>query len=980
LNVDSLPITLISGGAADGISINGSPVQQGSAINLAGKSSMPGVYSATIKDDLDGEGNQALTFWVNLPDAPNIVLNETRWDPANKIQVSSSKSQAAIKVEDVDVQATLGNDAKSLCSTLKSYSPGTLLAQTNGVNCAIQFQDIPDGIGTNPYASNALTGALPALGENKIKFTPGVIYTDPNTKQTAFYPSKSGASSLSITGVDPSPIALTFTNDKTLNSFYAQNGGQYPGKNFALVDLAQARSLGVVNLKGGYRQIMTRVTYPDSSTKEALSSTPENYVPLVMQATEPWQIYQVKVESWYQKAPEYKTEQTFEFIGIPQGPVVNLENTFQSDDKSNTIIHGQIGMPKGSVLQFDKAAMGKWQVSIKEDKTGAVLSPSVEVADDGTFAIDMGILSVGTRYIVADAKMIDASGNVTAGGAISKPRALITSSGSQIEATLGVRSTSGLAPFLQTISANLKDSKLVANLKGVYWEYQQPDGTWSKVMRDENTQQTGINFTAQLKDVGSVAYRAVLVNKYSGASYTTDPITLTAFDVPTFTVSAPGVVEVGHPVTLSVVGDPGYSAVYSWRIITTGGYQDVGDSNGVTFTFTPTEIKNYAIEVTGKSASAPDNPSADVKKTIGIKAVNPLIAKASITGPTYVETGKTYAYKAVINDVVPSSATKSYQVLGYWILPDGSRVDGTELQYTPGASDKLLSFYTYVDGYQDQTAVTTYAIKTWTYVWPSNWKIQLSPQQLDVPATIKYSVVTPDFDLRSLNGEPLTYQWSLPQGISKASGNDVAGLLTVNQQGTYQLALQVSDTRGNVVNVTSDEFTILPPATVQTQASIISKYGQDFYAPGTYYVGVKILGMPRGDSFLRNDVLINGAKVGEFTGSGNYISFSDPGDYDVLVRTITKGGNYGEQLLNVSVKPAPQPTCDLKQSMTTSGLLITPNCTVPVGYIQSYTWTYTLDGVEQKQTGKTFVVAKSWITGARVSNLALRVDTDLGQH
>ena len=243
---------------------------------------------------------------------------------------------------------------------------------------------------------------------------------------------------------------------------------------------------------------------------------------------------------------------------------------------------------------------------------------------------------------------------------------------------------------------------------------------------------------------------------------------------------------------------------------------------------------------------------------------------------------------------------------------------------------------------------------------------------------MKYYVETPDFDLKSLNGEPLSYTWSHPQNVTRSSGSDVAGNLSITSQGTYQLALQVSDTRGNVTNVTSDEFTILPPASVQTQASIVSKYPGQFFAPGSYYLGLKILGMPRGDSFLRNDVLINQTKVGEFTGTGHYVNFQTPGQYEVTVRTITRAGNYGEQALPVEVKDPPKPVCVVKQTSTSSGVLLTPECQVDAGVLRTTTWNYTLDGVAQKATSKSFAVPKAWLGTTRLTDLRVSVDTDLG--
>ncbi|RKL24332.1 hypothetical protein BFJ63_vAg13556 [Fusarium oxysporum f. sp. narcissi] len=977
LDVAEIPV-VIESATVESMEINGTKVEQGTAMKLPRQANLAGLYPTVVKDAGTVESMQPVKLWVDLPDGPNIIMATERWDPSSKIMVKSSKDSAAIKVEDIDISAKLEGGTKETCSTLSMVRTGYMLSQTAGVNCAIQFGDLPEGLKYNPYASNALRGSLPVVGANVIDYTPGVVYTDPSTRQTAFYPSRKGRSAVAVEGLVPAPIALAFKNDKLLDTFYAKNADQYPGKNFATVDRTQARALGVMNVKGGYREIMTRIVYPGDVVKEVFSSVAESNVALIMQATDPWESYPVKVESWYQRAPEFKTEQSLDFIGVPATPLVDLEKAFASHDQADTVIHGQVGIPKGTQIVFDPASMGKWQVVIREDKTNNQLSVPVSVGEDGTFTVNMGRLTAGTRYIVAEAKMISTDGLVTNSSVLSKSRALITAAGERIEASLSSRATSGKAPFVQTINANVKNSKMLANVKSVSWEFLQADGTWARVMRSETVEQTGINFTAQVAEAGSVTYRAVLTNKYSGAEFSTDPLTLTAFDVPSFRVTAPGVVQVGRPVTLEVQADDGFDAAYTWRIITTGGYEGVSGENSASFTFTPTEIKNYAIEVKGRSASAPDNPAADVTKTLGVKAVNPLAARASISGPTYLEAGKSYAFKAQINDVVPTTAQKAYKVLGYWSLPDGTRVDGTELQFVPRPEDKVLSYYTYVEGYPEETTVATLPFKTWAYNWPQDWKIRVSALQTDVPAVIKYQVETPGFDLKTLNGEPLTYTWSLPSGITRSSGNDVAGNFTVAAQGTYQLALQVSDTRGNVVNVYSDEFTILPPATVQTQASMVSKYGESYYAPGTYYISLKISQLPRGDSFLRNDVLINGAKVGEFTGSGNYVSFTDPGNYEVLLRTITKAGNYGEQALQVNVQEAPRPQCELKQTTSISGLLLTPVCTVSAGYIKSLTWTYDLDGVAQKATSKTFLVTKAWLAANRVSNLRLTIESDLG--
>jgi len=981
LDTTSLSMVVESGNA-EGLSINGAPVVAGGKLDVTRLATSSGVYTVNVKDAGTSQASKSVKMWINLPDAPNIVFTAERWDPASKVLVSSSKDSAAIKVEDIDIQAKLDPSTKDLCSSLTMIRPGYTLSQTAAVNCAVRFGDLPEGMKYNPYASNALRGSLASVGDNTLSYTAGVVYTDPATRQTAFYPAKTPASQLTLKGVEPALINLSFVNDKSLDAFYAQNQSQYPNNEFALVDKVQARSLGIVKVRSPYRDVTTRVSYPDGTTKETNSSLTDSNVSLAMQAYDPWERYPVKVESWYQRAPEFKSEVNLDFIGVPSTPIVDFERTFTSHDKADTVLHGIVGVSRGQNIVFDWEAMGKWQVSIKEDKTGNVLSAPVTVEQNGSFTVNLGRLSAGTRYVVAEAKMIDTSGLVSNSSVVSKSRSLITAVGDMIEAKLSARAMSGKAPFVQTISTSVNDSKLLANIQAVTWERQTGADQWEVVMRNDTDVQTGLNYTATVKDVGNATYRAVLTNKYSGAVYKTDPLTLTAFDVPTFSIKAPSVVQVNRPVTLSVEAPDNYEATYAWKLITTTGLANPEQLTGTgkTFTFTPTELKSYSLEVVGKSASAPDNPAAEVKKTTGVKAVNPLAARASLQGPTYVETGKPYQYKATINDVVSGTVDKSYVIKGYWILPDGSRVDGVDLEFTPRKDDKLLSFYTYVDGYPEETSVSTLAVRTWDYTWPVEWRIKLIPQQTDVPATVKYSVETPNFDIKSLNGEQLTYTWSLPDGITRTgtSSTDVAGTLTVNKHGTFQVAVQVADTRGNAVNISSEQFTILPPASVKAQMTLTSKYGEEVFAPGSYYVGLKLLEVPRGDSFLRNEMMVNAEKVGEFTGSGTYIAFKDPGKYGLVVRTITKAGNYGETSMDVDVKIPPAPECNIKQTPSTSGNLLTADCTVAVGFIKQTLWTYELDGVAQKSTSKSFLINKAWVSTGRLKNLKLTVETDLG--
>lgn len=965
----------------DTVSVDGAAITVGKTLEIAQYGTSVGVYQTAVNDSVPTEGQQTVTLWVDQPDAPNIQLVTNRWDPSKKVAVEVSAQSVPVKVEDMDVMAKLQNPSADTCQLLRTIKTANFMGQVAGIDCAIKFTDFPEGMKYSPYYANALRGAVSNIGENKLTYSVGVFYTDPATKKTEFYPSKTGLSEVSVNGIEPKAIELNFRNDKGITSFYEKNEALFPGKYFALVDPLQERALGVMGVKSAHRGVRTRIVYPGAEPKEVFSSILDSSVPMMLMADTPWESKKVVVESWYEKAPEYKTTLEMDFIAIPMGPVVELEKEFTSHDKAETILRGNIGISKGQSLSFDPASMGAWQVAIVNEKTGETIGQPVAVDGDGGFVVNLGMLSAGTRYIIAQARMLTTGGDAANSLATSKKRSLVTSIGDAVEASLAVRSTSGKAPFVQTIVTNFKNPKMQSSIKSVSWERMGAGGSWEPVMRNGSgdTPHIGISYIATVEATGEKQYRAVLINKYSGAVYSTEPITLVAFDVPSFKVTGPVVVQTKKPVTFTIAAEEGFDAEYMWKLITSGGVEDVGPVDGASFTFTPTEVKSYAVEVVGRQVGSPaDNPTASVKKSAAVRAVNPLTARASITGPRQLETGKPYEFKATINDVVSSNLGKDYVLKGYWLLPDGSRVDGTDLTFTARQEDKLLSFYTYVDGYPDETSVSTYSFSTWGYVWPTQWQISLQPVTTDVPASVKFSIETPAARLSSLNGEPLTFTWSLPEGITQSAGGDMAGTLAISKTGNYQIAVQVADTRGNTVNIRSEEFSIWPPASVETEINMVSKYGENFFAPGSYYISTKTLKLPRGDSFLRHEALINGQKVGEYTGSGHYVAFNEPGEYEVTVRTLTKSGNYGEKVLNVNVQTPPQPNCEVKLSSTTSGILASPVCSVYVGYIKAYTWTYVHDGQEKKSTSKSFLIAKQWLTNNSVGAVSLEVETDMG--
>lgn len=66
------------------------------------------------------------------------------------------------------------------------------------------------------------------------------------------------------------------------------------------------------------------------------------------------------------------------------------------------------------------SSMGQWQVTIKDEKSGASMSTAVPVDAEGKFSVNLGRLTAGTRFIVAEARMVNDGAVITERGNLLK--------------------------------------------------------------------------------------------------------------------------------------------------------------------------------------------------------------------------------------------------------------------------------------------------------------------------------------------------------------------------------------------------------------------------------------------------------------------------------------------------------------------------------------------------------------------------------
>ncbi|WP_431153358.1 hypothetical protein [Acidovorax facilis] len=954
--------------------INGTRVEpgQGASVDFTA-----GTAAALLSDDTPGTGVRKVKLFNTAPDGNNFEISLNRWRVEDRVAVTASKPSAAVKVEDVDVTVKLSGAGADSCSMLRTYSESDRLFEMDSVVCAIQWKDTA-GIPPNRFSPAALQGPPLAVGPNQLQYVPGVIYTNPLTKRSAFYPSAEGAKSFSIEGTVPAPIKLAFTPYVSYNPYYAQMALPETTKLVKVSPEGGEQLVGNVGVTGAHKGIRTRVAVGQNS-REFLSSFQSAAYAVTAGISESLGTKPVLVEAWYDRAPEHKVSLAFDVMGVPMGPRVFMDRELVSHTLSPSVVTGRLAESVGSRLEYAPEKHGKWEIAVVDAASGTPHGNRVGIDAQGQFSVDLGVLTPGQRRMKAIAYLIDANGAVSDFKTTTvQDFYLTTYDGRAPVFKVSAKTAAGAIPFPAQVSAAFEEPELYKVAETIQWSVSSDNGTtWAPMLDDKGRPYVGQSLNSRFSEPGTYLVRGFSRNKYSKQDFTSPPLQLLAYSGGSIVIDGPTAANVDTPVELKSVVTGFGSPVYKWALsFGSDAAAAIGAGSGQTFQFTPKAAQNYTVTLSVKDSTAPDEPRSWTSKVFGLKAVQPLTARASIDGPRVVETGKTYRYTAKINDVVSSSSTKNYVVRGAWLLPDGSRVEGMEIDLSIAPGQTAVNYLTWVDGRPEVTATSVFPISAWSYGWP-DWKIDVTVNEKTVPATLRYNLAMVGRTASELRGEPLTVTWSLPENMRQLSGSGMNGTWEITQPGRYQALARVADSRGNITDVTTAEIEVLPAPKVGGAMTVVSPYGAaKYYAPGAYTVSYRIESLPRGDRFSTNELIVNGNKQGEFTGSSAIIKVESPGDYDIKVRTLTQLGNYGESSETIVMKPAPAPTCNVKSTGTTSGTTYTADCMVEAGNIASYDWRFSVDGTEQVVKSKSAYVRQAWY--GKATDLKLTVTSTLG--
>ena len=315
-----------------------------------------------------------------------------------------------------------------------------------------------------------------------------------------------------------------------------------------------------------------------------------------------------------------------------------------------------------------------------------------------------------------------------------------------------------------------------------------------------------------------------------------------------------------------------------------------------------------------------------------------------VSGPLRVEAGKPYQYTAVV--ATPFAIAGSpLSVGGEWTLPNGSKVPGATLNWTPTAADAALgsgvkvTYSAWIEGYKnDTTASASTTSQIWVYVFPG-WRAAVQVGSPIVPATATIAMIADDaVALKYLEG--LTFTWNLPSGMTAVRPPSAKLDALINYGGTYNVGVRVSDARGNNYETTVAVTVNDPPPFVMEIA--VSKISRWSHAPLTVGVTPRVTGGHPNDRLLTWQYLVDGQPVdGLPNRPGVQLVLPDAQIYAVEAVATSMLGATVRRTVAVSAPGNIAPTCNLTSTMSTNRTQSTlkVSCTDPDGSVVRYDWT-----------------------------------------
>jgi hypothetical protein len=808
----------------------------------------------------------------------------------------------------------------------------SLASTSSSRPCLVEFGAV-SGMATNTFSTiPTLQGKLPNTPATTIPYTVSIYF---NGAKTLLF---TGSQDIVTTPATTPVIAVQYARPISTDVYAVSSLGGAMG--VVSSDTSRGQLDGTTFVQGGTSP--TAFSLTAAKTRQVVMVDP---APLYSSRT-------IDIALAYNLLPTVGASKTITVVSVPRdGLRLNLNNPSPTAaDTAPYPISATIQELAGAAgYQYVAANAGQWMVTFGEIAMNGAFTPlTTPVATDatGTASSSINVSGKPVLRLVARADPISgATGYATP--LMSRTFVVAVVKGTPIAGTVQpMTPTSGPAPYLSILRVAFDTrADQLANKSVTWFESTNGGATWT-------TPATafGVQYAARY-GVGTYQVKVQFENINTLQTSFSPVLTVQAYPVPKIAITGPSYLLPGDTGTLTaaatdLAGAAMPSAIWSWEIQkVTMGQAPVSVATGAssTIVFTPIDSGIYRLIVQARDATTVATDVRAWATTLRQIIVGvPGKPAVRILGPVRLETGVAGTYTATVStpfDLTTSNLT----VAGQWTLPNGSIVAGPTLTWTPTAADLALSknavitYSAWIVGYTAATTSTgAISVGLWSYTWPT-WSMSKVVGLTVAPANSQFLVLPNDVTLLPVL-EGLTYQWTIPAGMTAVGAPTSKLTVLGNFAGTYNVQAQVSDSRGNV-QVLTDSITLTnPPAMVlDATATNMSKWS---HSPITLGVMTKVTGGHPLDVVASYKYFVDGVDQALPSGPAARINLPNAGTFAVLAQATTRMGAVATKTVTVVVPSNQAPTCNITGTVAANrrSVALNSNCVDPDGIITKYEW------------------------------------------
>lgn len=947
--------------------------------------------SRTHLFSVDRDGPIQQTFWIQMPDAPDVTLNRRAWNPAEAFAPKWTARTYTADIEMADypfawVPAKAGGCASPiyLNSTGGDLPEGVvpLPNAKSRVYCAARWNTPPPSLAFDQY--KVLAGKLPLSANGlSLSYDLGLIYFNRAAQAWRFASSLSDTVPLAV--VDQQEPVAAFQPDYAVRALRGLGTG--------LVTFVGSNKLaGQLVLTGNVpsAEFTAQVV---GSVRKTTSTRAKVLVPVLTDTTTTSEADRVTVEAWWSDTPARKYTYDLDFTSIPAEPGLLLlkVNDLLTTLAPSFVVRFGVRARDGT-NSYNVNRDGAWAFTAQRFDSKTNLwqdlgsSTSTQLTPGGDLVINAAApLSKGQHRLRVTARL---SNNAAYDKVIFASAMIVfVNDGTSVAANLFVTPDAGPAsverPLLIRMYAQLASLQRVSDVQSVLWEQSDDDGdTWSSVVG------AGAGFTTMttLSTTVNRLYRATLASRFLADPYVTTPVRVVTFTPLASSITGPrvSVLGSGPVVFFAQVDQTQGPAVFSWSA--TGDWSGAATTafTGATsaFTFTPTRVGNYIVKLLTRQADAPiTDIRAVTTRQVVLTVVAPTLPLPRIEAPglSNYEIGAPYTFRSHVPTLPASTRSLQDKVRMAWTTPQGDivpTVDNGELVVRFGAAAPRLQLRVWLDGNESSASTATFTPAVWQYNLPEY--VLVSSGGLDSPALLQITA-KPMSTARLDVGATLTANWQIPPGATLVSNNGLTATVRLITPGPNTVSLAIQDSRGNS-RTSSMTVDVLPPKPLDFVVTGVTQTDQYGRAPFNAILRINILAVPKDDPIVTVETTINGAvhATGGYNGAATYgVRVASEGTHTITITLRTRSGVWKTQSQTVVAVEPPTPECTIAYATGVRGdRTYTATCTVTVGLAPNLKWIVN-NNTFPTAYGKTLSISQHEISS--VQKITLLAETDKGK-